>query len=90
MTGNELRRIRESLGLRQVDMADAVGVTGNTVARWERGEMAIRETVARLIMVMAGGEGVKATHSPGGGGRSPSKAPKRDGARHPKGTGRKK
>ena len=89
MTGNELRRIRESLWLRQVDMTEALGVTGNTVARWERGEMAIREIVARLILVMVGGAGGKSPHTPAGGGHSPSKASKRDGTRYPKGKGRK-
>ncbi len=34
-------------------MADAVGVSSNTVARWERGEMAISEPAARLLQKIA-------------------------------------
>ena len=49
MRGKELRLIRKRLGWTQVDMAKAVGVDPNTVARWERDEIAISEPVARLI-----------------------------------------
>jgi DNA-binding transcriptional regulator YiaG len=49
MEGKQLRAIRERLNLTQVQFAQLVGVTSNTVARWERGEMAIREPTARLI-----------------------------------------
>ncbi len=41
MTGAELRKRREGLGLSQAKLADALGVTANSVARWERGEMNI-------------------------------------------------
>jgi len=41
MTGTELRKERKRLGLSQAKLADALGVTANTVARWERGEMNI-------------------------------------------------
>ena len=41
MTGSELRRIRKRLGLTQVQLAERLGVTGNTVARQERGEVRI-------------------------------------------------
>jgi transcriptional regulator with XRE-family HTH domain len=43
MTGRELARERRRVGLTQVAMAERVGVTSNTVARWERGEMRIAE-----------------------------------------------
>jgi transcriptional regulator with XRE-family HTH domain len=49
MKGKTLRTIRKHLGLTQVKLAKAIGVTGNTVARWERGELPIREPMARLI-----------------------------------------
>jgi DNA-binding transcriptional regulator YiaG len=53
MTGRELRTIREKLSLTQAALADAIGVTSNTVARWERGEMTISEPAARLIEKIA-------------------------------------
>jgi DNA-binding transcriptional regulator YiaG len=49
MEGAQLRAIRHRLKLTQVQFAERVGVTSNTVARWERGEMAIREPTVRLI-----------------------------------------
>jgi DNA-binding transcriptional regulator YiaG len=36
-----------------VALAEVVGVTSNTVARWERGEMAISEPAARLLQKIA-------------------------------------
>jgi transcriptional regulator with XRE-family HTH domain len=41
MTGDELRKRREDLGLTQEQLATALGVAPNTVARWERSERAI-------------------------------------------------
>ena len=49
MVGKELRAIRARLRLTQVELAELVGVASNTVARWERDEMAMRERRARLI-----------------------------------------
>ena len=53
MTGAELRRIRKRLRLTQVQMADRLGVHGNSVARWEREEVRITEPAARLIRFVA-------------------------------------
>ena len=53
MTGVAVRRIRKRLGLTQVELAKTLGVSGNTVARWERGEVRITEPVARLIRFVA-------------------------------------
>ena len=54
MTGRELRSIRQKLALTQAALAEAIGVTSNTVARWERGEMAISGPAARLLEKLAG------------------------------------
>jgi transcriptional regulator with XRE-family HTH domain len=53
MTGKQLKKIRGQLGLTQAEMAERVGVAPNTVARWERGEIVIREPIARLIQSMS-------------------------------------
>jgi len=53
MNGVEIRALREKLGWTQVALAEAIGVTSNTVARWERGEMAISEPTARLLQKIA-------------------------------------
>ena len=49
MKGKEIRSIRKRLGWTQVNLAAAVGVAPNTVARWERDELSISEPVSRLI-----------------------------------------
>jgi transcriptional regulator with XRE-family HTH domain len=41
MKGAELREWRLALGLTQQELADKLEVSRNTVARWERDEMAI-------------------------------------------------
>ena len=53
MTGNELRQIRERLGLTQVELAADVGLDPNSIARQERGEVAIREPLAKLYRLLA-------------------------------------
>src|SRR5215471_8191575 len=42
MTPAELRAERKALGLTQAALASELGVATNTIARWERGEMPIR------------------------------------------------
>ncbi len=49
MSGKELLKIRERLKWTQEQLAEAVGVTWNTIARWERDEVGIGEPAARLI-----------------------------------------
>lgn len=53
MSGKEIRALRCKLAWTQVALAEALGVTSNTVARWERDEMAISEPTARLFKKIA-------------------------------------
>jgi DNA-binding transcriptional regulator YiaG len=53
ISGVEIRRIREQLGLTQVEFAEVLGTIGNTVAKWERDEAVPRETVVRLIQMVS-------------------------------------
>ena len=52
MTGEELRRIRKRFGLTQAALAKRLAVTSTSVARWERGEVAIQESMARFIRLL--------------------------------------
>ena len=52
MTGKDLRKHRKQLDLTQAGLAERLGVTANTVARWERDEITIREPMARLITLL--------------------------------------
>ena len=56
MRGGTLRQIRKRLGLTQSALAERLGVSPNTVARWERNEVPIREPMVRLIRMLAGKE----------------------------------
>ena len=49
MTGKELKRLRTQMQFTQKQLAEKLGVTENTVARWERGEVPINEPAARLL-----------------------------------------
>jgi transcriptional regulator with XRE-family HTH domain len=49
----ELKQIRDSLGMSQAALAEALGVRPNTVARWERGESSIPSTVEKLAQLLA-------------------------------------
>jgi transcriptional regulator with XRE-family HTH domain len=53
MKGREVRAIRIRLKLTQQKLADKVGVSRVTVARWELGLIGIRESAARLIQLLA-------------------------------------
>ena len=53
MTPSDVRRFRRQLGLSQAGFAAKVGVTANTVARWERGELGMRSTTVRLLQLLA-------------------------------------
>jgi len=52
VTGDEVRRLRTRLGLTQAQLAERVGVTSNSIARWERDELGVRESAARLMRLL--------------------------------------
>jgi transcriptional regulator with XRE-family HTH domain len=60
MKGKELRSIRKKLNWTQAELAKALGVTSNTVARWERDEMGINEPAARLAKTIYAAQTSKA------------------------------
>lgn len=53
MTGQELKVLRQQMGLTQKELAEKLGVPWNTVARWEVGMRRIFEPVARLVQYLA-------------------------------------
>jgi len=53
MTGDEVRRLRERLGVTQARLGEMLGVARNSVARWERGEMGIRPSAAKLLQLLS-------------------------------------
>jgi len=54
MTGEELRRRREKLGLNQRELAERLGVRGNTVYRWEASQRAIPSIAALALDALEG------------------------------------
>lgn len=61
MTGAEVKRIRQALGLTQQKFADRLGVHKVTLAKWETDAQGMRGPAARLIALL--GESVKAAGS---------------------------
>jgi DNA-binding transcriptional regulator YiaG len=53
MTGKQIRTIRIRLGLTQAELAEKLGVTRNTVTRWESESIGIKESAARLLQLLA-------------------------------------
>jgi DNA-binding transcriptional regulator YiaG len=49
VTPEELKRLRRQLRITQAQLAGALGVRSETVARWEIGSRRISEPMARLI-----------------------------------------
>lgn len=50
MTHTEFRQARQSLSLTQAQIAREMGVTVNTVSRWEQGVHPVNEGLARLAI----------------------------------------
>ncbi len=49
MKPQDLKRIRQQLGLTQQELADQLGVGRVTVTRWDLGLRSISEPIARLV-----------------------------------------
>jgi transcriptional regulator with XRE-family HTH domain len=52
MKKGALLRQRRRLGMTQAELADLIGVAPNTVARWERDELPMRDTTERLVTMV--------------------------------------
>jgi DNA-binding transcriptional regulator YiaG len=52
VTGTQVRRIRQALGLTQLEFAKRLGVHAVTVAKWETDAQGMRGPAARLIMLL--------------------------------------
>ena len=52
MTKDEVKQLRAKLGMTQQELADKLGVTQTSVARWEMGMHQIEEPTARLLKLL--------------------------------------
>ena len=52
MTGKQIKELRKSLGYTQARLAEEVGVTPNTVARYERDEFKPSSPVQKLLEML--------------------------------------
>jgi transcriptional regulator with XRE-family HTH domain len=52
MTGEQIKELRKSLGYTQARLAEEVGVTPNTIARYERGEFKPSSPVQKLMKML--------------------------------------
>ena len=62
MTGRQLRAIRHRMGLFQAQLGERLRLTGNSIARMERDEVAITPPMELLISYVARDAGVDLTH----------------------------
>ena len=58
MGSDEVRRLRIALGWTQRQLAVELGVTSNTVARWERGTHTMPPPAARCLFLLAAQHGI--------------------------------
>lgn len=58
MDNDEVRRLRAALGWTQQQLAHELGVTSNTVARWENGTHAMPPPAVRCLYLLAAQHGI--------------------------------
>jgi len=61
MRANNIKQIRERLGLSQIAFADAIGVSQASVSNYERGTQQVSPDVARRVISVAQERGVALT-----------------------------
>jgi len=61
MTNLELRALRRQLRMTQREVAEALDVTVNTVARWEQGVHGVSRLAARALSLLAKEHGATTT-----------------------------
>jgi transcriptional regulator with XRE-family HTH domain len=59
MNESALRRRRERLGLTQAELAEAMGVAWNTIARWETGQRRIPKMATILLRYLESDRQIK-------------------------------
>lgn len=52
MTGEQIKMLRKALGYTQARLAEEVGVTPNTIARYEREELSPSPPVQKLLKLL--------------------------------------
>ena len=52
MTGEQIKELRKSLGYTQARLAEEVGLTPNTIARYERDELKPSPPVMKLLKLI--------------------------------------
>jgi putative transcriptional regulator len=52
MTGIQIKSLRKALGYTQAKLAEEVGVTANTIARYERDELKPSPPVLKLLKLL--------------------------------------
>ena len=52
MTGTQIKDLRKALGYTQAKLAEEVGVTANTIARYERDELKPSPPVLKLLKLV--------------------------------------
>ena len=52
MTGTQIKQLRKAVGYTQAKLAEEVGVTANTVARYERDELNPSPPVMKLLKLL--------------------------------------